>query len=163
MSHNDTETPEYLFLDIPMKQVLEQDGIQVEEPWGRLYINAIHEGRFGDAIWARYHMLGDVEDGKVEGEDMTVAESIKQDAIGYKQHDREDFDKAVSFYKEHMNSGDGHPEVLEIIFGIDREDVSGINLPRLVKHLTKITESCCQGDCSRVNAGLNRSLTDATN
>lgn len=114
-----------------MKQVLEQDGIQVEEPWGRLYINAIHEGRFGDAIWARYHMLGDVEDGKVEGEDMTVAESIKQDAIGYKQHDRKDFDKAVSFYKEHMNSGDGHPEVLEIIFGVDREDVSEIELPPL--------------------------------
>ncbi|KAH7490874.1 hypothetical protein FOMA001_g2608 [Fusarium oxysporum f. sp. matthiolae] len=129
MSHNDTETPEYLFLDILVKQVLEQDGIQVEELWGRLYINAIHEGRFGDAIWARYHMLGDVEDGKVEGEDMTVAESIKQDAIGYKQHDPEDFDKAVSFYKEHMNSGDGHPEVLEIIFEVDREDVSGIKLP----------------------------------
>ncbi|KAH7229617.1 hypothetical protein BKA60DRAFT_552124 [Fusarium oxysporum] len=129
MSHNDTETPEYLFLDIHMKQVLEQDGIQVEEPWGRLYINAIHEGRFEDAIWGRYHMLGDVEDGKVEGEDMIMAESIKQDAIGYKQHDREDFDKAVSFYKEHMNSGDGHPEVLEIIFGVDREDVRGIKLP----------------------------------
>lgn len=94
-----------------------------------MYIVVIREGRLGDAIWARYQVLGDVEDGKVEGEDMTVARSIKQDTVGYKQHDREDFDKAVSFYKEHRNSADGHPEALEIIFWVDREDVSGIKVP----------------------------------
>ena len=57
MSHNDSETPGYLFLDIPVKQVLEGDGIQTEEPWGRLHINAIRERWFGNAIWTRYHML----------------------------------------------------------------------------------------------------------
>ncbi|KAF9772434.1 hypothetical protein IL306_009852 [Fusarium sp. DS 682] len=117
--------------NIPVKQVLEQDGIQVEEPWGRLYIDAIHDGRFGDAIWARYHLLGGVEDGKIEGTDLTVAESIRQDAIGYKNHDREDFDKAVSFYRANMSIADGHPEILEIIFGVDREDVSGIEIPEV--------------------------------
>ncbi|KLP08711.1 uncharacterized protein FFB20_14029 [Fusarium fujikuroi] len=60
------------------------------------------------AIWARYHVLGDVEEGKVEGEDMTVAESIEQDAVGYKYHDREYFTKASSSYMEHKNSADGH-------------------------------------------------------
>jgi hypothetical protein len=74
-------------------------------------------------------MLGDVEDGKVEGEDMTMTESIKQDVVGYKQQNRRISTKLYHSKKEHRSRADGHTEVLEIIFWVDREDVSGIQVP----------------------------------
>lgn len=57
---SDASPPEQLFLDLPVNQVVKCDGMQPVEPWESLYINAIHDGRFGDAIWARYHIAGEV-------------------------------------------------------------------------------------------------------
>lgn len=55
---------EQLFLDIPIHDILNNNAeLQVVEPWATLYIDAIRGERFGNAVWARYHIIGDVEDG----------------------------------------------------------------------------------------------------
>lgn len=127
MSLSDSQVVETLFLDLPVQQVLERDGIQPVEPWANLYVDAIHDARFGDAIWARYHIDGDVVNGMIEG--LTVLQAIEEDAVGYKKYSPEDFSEAVSFYRGTVNSADGHAQVIEIIFRIDGEDVSGRVVP----------------------------------
>lgn len=117
---SDASPPEQLFLDLPVDQVVQCDGIQPVEPWGSLYINAIHDGRFGDAIWARYHITGQVNDGMIEGsKGLTVLESIEEDAIGYKTNYPEEYGDAVAFYRGSVSSADGHSDVIEIIFRVD--------------------------------------------
>ncbi|KAL4871727.1 hypothetical protein BDV12DRAFT_183571 [Aspergillus spectabilis] len=54
-----TKLVEQLFLDIPIQQVLHDTNFI--EPWKTMYIDAIHDGRFGDAVWARHHIYGDAE------------------------------------------------------------------------------------------------------
>lgn len=117
---------EQLFLDLPVNQVLQRDGIHVFEPWASQYVNAIEDARYGDAIWARYHIFGDVVDGRVGG--LTILESITQDAMGYKKHASEQFTEAVSFYKGN-GKVDGHPDVIEIILRISGEDITGKEIP----------------------------------
>jgi hypothetical protein len=117
---------EQLFLDLPVEQVLRRDGIHVVEPWASQYVDAIKSTRYGDAIWARYHIFGDVVDGKVEG--LTVLESITQDAIGYKKHAAEQFTEAVSFYKG-TSKVDGHTDVIEIILRINGEGITSKEIP----------------------------------
>jgi hypothetical protein len=85
-----------------------------------MYINAIHEGRFGDAIWARYHITGDVIDGVIDGR-LTVLESIEEDAVGYKTTAPEEYADAVSFYRGRVSSSDGRVDVVDIIFRVDQE------------------------------------------
>ncbi|KAJ4256814.1 hypothetical protein NW762_008910 [Fusarium torreyae] len=134
ISLSDARPVEILFLDIPVSDVVQRaDYIQVFEPWATQYVDAIHEGRFGDAIWARYHMMGGVKsDGKLEGADITVTESITEDAVAYKQGYPEDYAKAVSLFQEYLSQSDGHLDILEIVFRIGREDVSGIRVPESV-------------------------------
>ncbi|KAI8653553.1 hypothetical protein NCS55_01342400 [Fusarium keratoplasticum] len=128
MSQSDMKAVEQCFLDISVDAVLHYDGVPAVEPWATMYIDAIHEQRFGDAIWARYQIFGDVIDGLLD-ERLTVLESIEEDAVGYKKNAREAFDEAVAFYKSASNSTDGHPEVIEIIMRIDQEDVSDRYFP----------------------------------
>jgi hypothetical protein len=120
------EPVEQLFLDLPVDQVLQRDGVQVIEPWESLYVDAIHDTRYGDAIWARYHIMGDVVDGLIEG--LTVLESITQDAMGYKKHAPEQYADAVSFYKG-TSSADGRTDLIEIILRVDGEDVTTNGIP----------------------------------
>lgn len=124
---SDAEPPEGLFLDISVHRVLHDVGIPAVEPWATSYIDAVHDGRFGDAIWARYHIFGNVIDGMIE--QLTVLESITEDAMGYKKFAPEDYAAAVAFYTDRMNSADTHPEVIEIILRIDKEDLSGVDIP----------------------------------
>ncbi|KAM5368003.1 hypothetical protein ACJZ2D_009717 [Fusarium nematophilum] len=127
MSLSDAEPVEQLFLDLPVHQVLQRDGVPAVEPWASLYIDAIHDGRFGDAIWARYHIMGDVIDGMIEG--LTVLESITEDAVGYKKYAPEQYAEAVSFYRGTVSSADGHADVIEVILRVDGEDVTGKYVP----------------------------------
>ncbi|KAL4723828.1 hypothetical protein ACLX1H_009472 [Fusarium chlamydosporum] len=126
MSLSDSEPPEGLFLDISVQRVLHDLEMPAVEPWATSYIDAIHGGRFGDAIWARYHIYGNVIDGMIEK--LTVLESITEDAMGYKKFAPEEYAAAVAFYKHTMNCADKHPEVIEIILRIDEEDLSSIEL-----------------------------------
>lgn len=55
---------EQLFPDLSIRDVLNENaGMQAVEPWDSMYVDAIRDGRFGDAIWARYHISGNVENG----------------------------------------------------------------------------------------------------
>lgn len=111
---------EQLFLDYSIRDILEKRrGLQPEEPWASMYVDAIRERRFGDAIWARYHLDGDVENGIIGGSNnMTVLDVIKEDALSYKTHEPEEYFKALSLYAN-TSKADGHANVLEIISNLD--------------------------------------------
>lgn len=118
---------EQLFLDLtPDLVYLHGAGIQVIEPWATQYVDAIKDARYGDAIWARYHMFGEVSNGMIEG--LTVIESITQDAMGYKENAPAQYAEAVDFYKGN-SSVDGHTDVIEIIMSVDVEDLTGKYIP----------------------------------
>lgn len=129
MNTNETKLVEQLFLDFSIQAILqnETNGFLVVEPWASDYVNAIREGRYGDAVWARYHIAGDVDvcNGIIEGTDKTVLEMIEEDALGYKVGDPEVYDEALAFYAS-TKSADGHPEVIEIIMRIGRKDVEAL-------------------------------------
>lgn len=127
MSLSDAEPVEQLFLDLSVNRVLQRDGVPTVEPWASLYVDAIHDGRFGDAIWARYNIMGDVNNGMIEG--LTVLESITEDAVGYKKYAPEQYAEAASFYRGTVSTADGHADVIEIILRIEGEDVTGKHVP----------------------------------
>jgi hypothetical protein len=106
-----------------VQKVLQGDknGFTIVEPWASEYVSAIRDGKFGDAVWARYHIAGDIHDGIIEGTEKTVLEMIEEDALGYKLGDPEVYAEAVSFYAN-TSSNDGHPEVIEIIMRIGNTD-----------------------------------------
>lgn len=124
---NDDEPPETLFLDISVQDVLYDPGVPAVEPWATLFIDAVHDRRFCDAIWARYHIFGDVIDGMLQT--LTVLDTIKEDAMRYKKFEPEEYAEAVAFYKAAMNDADTHPEVIEIILQVNEQDLSRIDIP----------------------------------
>ncbi|KAL6915627.1 hypothetical protein ACHAPO_008058 [Fusarium lateritium] len=126
LSLSDAKPLEILFLDISVQEVLHEPGVPAVEPWATSYINAVHDKRFGDAIWDRYHIFGDVVDGRFEK--LTVLETIREDAMGYRKSEPEMYSEAVAFYKDTMNSADTHPEVIEIIFQVSEQDLSGMDI-----------------------------------
>jgi hypothetical protein len=127
MNTQHTELVEQLFLEFSFQEVLqnETDGFPFVEPWASEYVNAIQDRRYGGAVWARYHIAGDVHGGVIEGTDKTVLEMIEEDALGYKVGDPEVYDVALSFYAK-TKPTDGHPEVIEIIMRIGSQDVTAI-------------------------------------
>ncbi|CAI7593113.1 unnamed protein product [Penicillium glandicola] len=127
MNTQDTEIVEQLFLEFSVQEVLqnETNGFPIVEPWASEYVNAIRDGRYGDDVWARYHIAGDVYGGIIEGTDKTVLEMIEEEALGYKVSDPEVYDVALSFYAK-TKPTDGHPEVIEIIMRIGSQYVTAI-------------------------------------
>ncbi|RHZ64946.1 uncharacterized protein CDV56_108775 [Aspergillus thermomutatus] len=124
MSLNYTEPVEQLFLDLPLQDVINDTaGMPVTEPWASEYVDAIRDGRFGDAIWARYHIAGDMQNGIIEGTNITVLESIEEDAVGYRLDAPEAYAEALSLYAN-TSSADGHTDVIEIITRIGHEDIA---------------------------------------
>jgi hypothetical protein len=82
--------PEQPFLDLRVQDVLDNTaGIDPVEPWATRYIEALRDGRYGDAIWARYHIAGDVEKGLIyDGAgNLTVLQAIEDDARDYRVND----------------------------------------------------------------------------
>ncbi|KAF9772433.1 hypothetical protein IL306_009851 [Fusarium sp. DS 682] len=98
-STNETSLVEQLFLDVSVHDVVHQtEGIPTLEPWSSEYVAAIRERRFGNAVWARYHMMGGVTNGMVDDTNLTVLESIKEDAVGYKTYYADDYADAMALY-----------------------------------------------------------------
>jgi hypothetical protein len=88
-------------------------------------VKSIREKRYGDAIWARYHIYGDVEDGIMGGLDnMTVLESIEEDAIEYRLNVPELYTDALSFYAQSSSLDTYARDVLEMLRRLGEEDVS---------------------------------------
>ncbi|KAJ5626725.1 hypothetical protein N7528_004152 [Penicillium herquei] len=90
-----------------------------------MYVDALCDRRFGDAIWARYHMFGDVVNGiKCNGgNNNTVLEEIIEDALGYRVADTEEYFKAMSLY-ETTSPSDGHLDVLDMLRNLDEKDIA---------------------------------------
>ncbi|KAJ6020424.1 hypothetical protein N7540_005928 [Penicillium herquei] len=114
----DDEIPEELFLDLTIKEVLTKAADKkFAEPWASMYISAIREKRYGDAIWATYHILGDVqedEEGYIEGTGMTVHDRIEMDAARKRVDNPEMYDQCLEFYED-TSEADGHPDIAELI------------------------------------------------
>ncbi|KAH7137010.1 hypothetical protein B0J13DRAFT_449859 [Dactylonectria estremocensis] len=119
MKINHAVLVEQLFLDFSLNDVLSKPPrVPAVEPWATMYVDAILDNRFGDAVWARYQICGTVQDGIIEGSNLTVLESIEEDAMGYRAGAPEQYAEAQSFYAS-TSSTDGHPEVIEIILRDD--------------------------------------------
>lgn len=155
------DIPEELFLDIAVSDILNgREGLQVFEPWATRYINAVYEKKFGEAIWARYHMMGDVHNNVVDGTNLTVLDSIREDAMEYKANSLEDFHEAVNFYNNPgIRATDAHTDILDIISEVNHQDVS-----HLVERATFGIK--CSGDwlasaddCSRLIRTMSRRKT----
>lgn len=116
---------EQLFLDYSILDILEKrDGLEPVEPWASMYVDAIRDRRFGDAIWARYHVDGVVKNGIVQGSNnMTVLDVIKEDALAYRVSAPEEYFKALSLYSN-TSTADGHRNVLELISNLDERDIA---------------------------------------
>ncbi|KAL2786955.1 hypothetical protein BJX66DRAFT_341644 [Aspergillus keveii] len=118
---------EQLFLDFSIQNVL-TDTRNFVEPWKTMYVDAIQDGRYGDAIWARYHIYGDPEPmpcdcGNDHASRKTVMEEIKEDALGYRVNDPEEYFQALDFYAR-TSDADGHVDVIEVIANLNEEDIA---------------------------------------
>ncbi|KAG4258765.1 hypothetical protein FPRO03_13581 [Fusarium proliferatum] len=115
-SAGESEAIEPLFLEFSIQEVLtNKSWIPLVEPWASQYVAAVREGRYGDAIWARYHIAGDVHDGIVGGTtNTTVLQSIEEDALGYKLNDPEDYANAQQFYAK-TSDLDGHKDIIQTL------------------------------------------------
>lgn len=121
-SADDSPLVEQLFLDLPVQDVLnESHWLPAVEPWASKYANAISDRRFGDAIWARYHIFGDVTNGIINGTNTTVLARIEEDAIEYRVGEPELYAEALSFYNT-TSADDGRTDVLQLLVHIGRED-----------------------------------------
>jgi hypothetical protein len=93
--------PEQLFLDLRVQDVLDNTaGIDPVEPWATRYIEALRDGRYGDAIWARYHIAGDVEESLIDDGtgNLTVPQAMEDDARNYKVNDGAMYADALSLH-----------------------------------------------------------------
>lgn len=118
MSLTDETSPvEQLFLDRSIHDVLTKKWPAVE-PWGTIYVDAIREQRYGDAVWARYHIEGNVENGVIispsPSDNMPVLDSIREDAEEAKMNEPEFYAKTLQSFAK-TSPSDGHPEVIQII------------------------------------------------
>ncbi|RSL79433.1 hypothetical protein CDV31_017208 [Fusarium ambrosium] len=137
---SESKLVEQLFLDYSIQDVLNpQNGLQVVEPWAGMYIQAIRDGRYGDAVWARYHIEGDVHDGIIGDTNTTVLEMIEEDATEYRVNAPEQYAEALAFY-EKTSSADEHANVTEIISRVGHENIADLH--------TRVTYSTT---CSRRN------------
>lgn len=117
----DDKVVEQLFLDIPINHALRRLPGLVEA-WVSKYVGAIRDRRFGDAIWARYHTFGNTGGEEIDSDD-AVLEEIKEDALGYRVADTEEYFKALSFYAT-TSASDRHRDVLEMLANLDQGEIA---------------------------------------
>ncbi|KAK2923235.1 P-loop containing nucleoside triphosphate hydrolase [Fusarium oxysporum f. sp. vasinfectum] len=160
-SASEVEAIEPLFLEFSIQEVLTNTSwIPVVEPWASQYVSAVRDGRYGDAVWARYHIAGDVHDGIVGGTtNMTVLQSIEEDALGYKLNDPEDYAKAQKFYAQ-TSDHDGHKDIIQTLSHIYNQDISHLEA-RVTYSTTCSTDfNAAKADCTEL---LDRMPTRRTN
>ncbi|OJJ68413.1 hypothetical protein ASPBRDRAFT_46607 [Aspergillus brasiliensis CBS 101740] len=121
--------PEQLFLDIPIADIINKTArIRLVEPWATRYCTAITEKRYGDAIYARYHIDGrakdgiytdlrDNGDGRFEVHETSVFDMIMEDAREVAQGSPELYIEALRFYRE-SSLDDGRRDIIEGLFKI---------------------------------------------
>ncbi|KAJ5358450.1 uncharacterized protein N7496_010863 [Penicillium cataractarum] len=89
-----------------------------------MYVNSIRDGRFGDAVWVRYHIYGDVENGMVGGSNnMTILDVRNEDALSYRVHSLEESFKALLFHAK-ASSADGPADVIEVNNNLDERIIA---------------------------------------
>jgi hypothetical protein len=103
VSSNTASTlPEQLFLNLRVQDVLENNTAMIlVEPWATKYVESLRDKRYGDAIWARYHITGDLGDGLIDdggSGNMTVLQAIEDDARDYRVNDEDLYTDALSLY-----------------------------------------------------------------
>ncbi|TVY62473.1 hypothetical protein Focb16_v004218 [Fusarium oxysporum f. sp. cubense] len=147
-SASELEAIEPLFLEFSIQEVLTNTSwIPVVEPWASQYVSAVRDGRYGDAVWARYHIAGDVHDGIVGGTtNMTVLQSIEEDALSYKLNDPEDYAKAQALYAQ-TSDHDGHKDIIQTLSHIYNQDIS--HLEARVRYSTSCSRNfiALRSDC----------------
>lgn len=59
--------PEQPFLDIAIQENVDNTtkNSELTESWASEYVESIRQKRYGDAVWARHHMSGEVENGLI--------------------------------------------------------------------------------------------------
>jgi hypothetical protein len=138
---------EQLFLDLPIQHVLvNKAGMPVVEPWATLYVDAIRDNRFGDAICALYNIIGDVEDDIKENAKQTVLDVIKEDALIYRVTAPEEYAMALSLYAK-TSSNDGRTDVLKIVCNLSESDIA-----RTKAEIAALPENQPEGLWERVQA-----------
>lgn len=121
---------EQLFLDYSIRDIQQGRFGSANDPWAPLYVDALRHGRYGDAIWARYHIGAYVENDIVdESSNMTVLEIIKEDALSYRVSAPEEYFKAVSFYHG-TSKNDGRTDVLDIICNLDEKEIAELEVKK---------------------------------
>ncbi|KAJ5930687.1 hypothetical protein N7466_006180 [Penicillium verhagenii] len=120
--------PEQLFLDFRISDVLDSTKrIPRTEPYASQYCTAISEHRYGDAIFARYHMDGRAEngictntrDGCCETYQIPVFDLIMEDARGYARECPGLYRNALRLFNS-TSLDDGRRDIIE---GLNRVSV----------------------------------------
>ncbi|KIL89238.1 hypothetical protein FAVG1_07632 [Fusarium avenaceum] len=112
---NSSHLPEQLFLDIPINDILQNTSmLPLIEPWSSQYVEAIQSKRYGDAIWARFHMEGGVQEGITQDTNETILDIIKEDSAGYKVNAPVQYAEAVAFYAK-TSSEDAHLDLIKAV------------------------------------------------
>ncbi|KAI1035508.1 hypothetical protein LB504_006069 [Fusarium proliferatum] len=121
---DETKLLEQLFLDLTIDEVVNRsNGLIVNEPWASEYVTAIREKRYGDAIWARHHLIGDIQNGTFPEVNQTISQAIEQDAIGYRTYYPEQYSNALAIYANTSNA-DTRTDILNLISNAKAETVS---------------------------------------
>ncbi|KAL1853736.1 hypothetical protein Plec18167_005055 [Paecilomyces lecythidis] len=111
-----------LFLDLS-PEALQNDTTETFEHWSGEYANALYDRRFGDAIWARYNLAGDVQNDTSKDARMAVFERIKEDALKYRISTPEQYTDALLLYGN-TSVEDQHTDVIDMIKRIGRQNIT---------------------------------------
>ncbi|KAJ5108679.1 hypothetical protein N7456_005354 [Penicillium angulare] len=120
--------PEQLFLDLRVAEVINRTTrIRMVEPWASRYCIAISETRYGDAIYARYHIDGKAKNGictdlratgdTFESYEINVYDMIMEDAREAAEGCPEIFRDALLFYSR-SSPNDNRRDIIEGLFKI---------------------------------------------
>lgn len=136
----ESSLPEQLFLDLPVADVMNKTArIRMVEPWASRYCIAISEKRYGDAIYARYHIDGRAKDGiytdlRDNGDrpyvlhETSVYDMIMEDAQGYAQGSPELYRDALLFYSK-ASLNDNRRDIIEGLFKLGSNGSCMSHLP----------------------------------
>jgi hypothetical protein len=129
----ESSLPEQLFLDIPVADVIIKTArIRMVEPWASRYCIAISEKRYGDAVYARYHIDGiakdgiytdlrDTGDGPYTLHETSVYDMIMEDARGYAECAPELYRDALLFYSK-SSPKDSRRDIIEGLLKLGSND-----------------------------------------
>ncbi|PYH31996.1 uncharacterized protein BO87DRAFT_461044 [Aspergillus neoniger CBS 115656] len=127
---------------------------------GESYVSAVRESRYGDAVWARYHMDGRAVGNIIEADNTTVTKELLDDATGYRLGNPELYNQVATRYNT-TSSNDGHRELVDIIIGVLDEDLKALE-KRDVTYTIKCSSSnlAPRSSCYELLQDMNQYQTD---